>query len=70
MATLTITIPNDVASRVTEALCLGVDPTAAKAKRVVAEWIKKKVVNYEIEKAGRAAEDTAKTTADSDIIIS
>ena len=61
MATISITIPDAVATRVVEALCDGDSPTQAKAKAEVLAMIKSRVIAYESQKT--EATETAKLEA-------
>jgi hypothetical protein len=70
MATITITIPDPIAPRVIEALCYpDSDPTAAKAKQVLMNWIKAKVRNYESDLAMDAARLAAEQDVEQDILL-
>lgn len=47
MATITMNIPNAVLTRVVDGLCDGVDSSNSKAKQVVIDFVKGKVISYE-----------------------
>ncbi len=53
MATISITIPDAQAERVTKALCgmVSLEPTPANAKKAIIELIKHRVATYERETA-------------------
>lgn len=58
MATLTITIDDTQLPRVVEALCVTGNvspPTAANARQVVRQWIRRTTIAYEQERDQRAA---------------
>jgi len=71
MATLTITIPDAVATRVYTALCVrgSLPVNAANAKTVVIDYIKTVTKHYEGEAAGNTAKATALATADTEIAL-
>lgn len=70
MATITITVPNQILDRVVEALCNGVDSNSTKAKQEILSIIKSRVKAYEVEKSSRSAAATAAQDVDSNINIS
>lgn len=69
MAQITIDIPNNVLTRVVEALCEGLpEKTNAKAKAEVIRMIREKVAIYEANKAAREAFQSATTNAEGIIL--
>lgn len=74
MATITITIPNPVASRVTDALANrggwdGTGDKAAFAKQVVIDYVMSVTRNYEADRDAALAKQAAATKATSEIVI-
>jgi hypothetical protein len=72
MASMTITIPDAVAQRVTAALCANAHrspATPANAKAAVIDLIKGITKNHEAAQAGLVAQTTAAQQADTDIVL-
>jgi hypothetical protein len=55
MAVISITIPNAVLDRVVTAVCDGVDVSNAKAKQVMIDYVKGKIIAYESGPATQSA---------------
>lgn len=75
MATITLTFPDGVQTRVVDALCdrggwnQNLGPRGAFAKGVVIDWVHTVVKHYEGEQAATTARSTAESNAESQITI-
>lgn len=77
MASITITIPDNVLTRVLDAIAArngynsATDGTkAAFAKAIVIKWVRREVIDYEANSAGQTASTSTRTQSESDISLS